>query len=167
MIARALLHEPAVMFLDEPTVGLDPLARNALWDILRSLHKDGRTIVMTTHHMEEADRLCERIAIIDRGTLLACDTPASLKARAPGGTLVIVALDGIAGVALPAVIAVPGVDRADAAENDLRVYTARGGECIPALIRAAESVGRVVTDIHLVPPSLETLFVSLTGRTLE
>lgn len=166
MIARALLHEPAVMFLDEPTVGLDPLARHALWDILRSLHADGRTIVMTTHHMEEADSLCERIAIIDRGTLLACDTPTNLKARAPGGTLVVVALDGSADAALAGARAVPGVDRADAAEHELRVYTARGGECIPPLIRAAESAGRVVKDIHLVPPSLETLFVSLTGRTL-
>ncbi len=76
MIARALLHEPQVVFLDEPTVGLDPQARLAFWDILRGLHAEGRTIVMTTHYMEEADQLCERIAIIDRGVLLACDTPA-------------------------------------------------------------------------------------------
>jgi ABC-2 type transport system ATP-binding protein len=88
MIARALIHEPRVLFLDEPTVGLDPQARLALWDVLRALHADGRTIVMTTHYMEEADRLCDRVAIVDGGRLLTCDTPAALRARAPGGTLV-------------------------------------------------------------------------------
>src|SRR5258706_3123649 len=75
MIARALIHEPSVLFLDEPTVGLDPQARLALWDVLRGLHAEGRTIVMTTHYMEEADRLCERVAIGDRGRLLALDPP--------------------------------------------------------------------------------------------
>jgi ABC-2 type transport system ATP-binding protein len=89
MIARALMHEPRVLFLDEPTVGLDPQARLTIWDILRSLHADGRTIVMTTHDMNEADHLCERLAIIDHGRLLALDTPAALKASVPdgGGTL--------------------------------------------------------------------------------
>jgi ABC-2 type transport system ATP-binding protein len=94
MIARALIHEPDILFLDEPTVGLDPQARLALWEILRSLHQQGRTIIMTTHYMEEADRLCQRLAIIDRGRLLALDTPAGLKARAPGGTLLEITLDG-------------------------------------------------------------------------
>jgi ABC-2 type transport system ATP-binding protein len=87
MIARALIHEPQVLFLDEPTVGLDPQARLALWDILRDLHAQGRTIVMTTHYMEEADRLCERLAIVDAGRLLALDTPDALKATSGGGTL--------------------------------------------------------------------------------
>ena len=87
MIARALIHEPQVIFLDEPTVGLDPQTRLALWEILRELHAEGRTIVMTTHYMEEADKLCDRIAIVDRGELLELDTPAALKQRAPGGTL--------------------------------------------------------------------------------
>src|SRR5205085_8454491 len=79
MIARALIHEPQVIFLDEPTVGMDPQTRLALWDILRRLHAEGRTIVMTTHYMEEADKLCDRIAIVDRGQLLELDTPEALK----------------------------------------------------------------------------------------
>jgi ABC-2 type transport system ATP-binding protein len=87
MIARALIHEPQILFLDEPTVGLDPSARQSLWAILRELHAQGRTIVMTTHYMEEADRLSERIALIDRGKLLALDTPAALKAQTPDGSL--------------------------------------------------------------------------------
>lgn len=87
MIARALIHEPTILFLDEPTVGLDPNARNSLWDILRDLHAQGRTIVMTTHYMPEADELSDRIALIDRGRLLALDTPANLKAQTPDGSL--------------------------------------------------------------------------------
>src|SRR5262249_25629843 len=94
MIARALIHEPRILFLDEPTVGLDPQARLALWEVLRRLHRQGRTILLTTHYMEEADRLCDRLAILDRGQLLAIDTPAGLKSRAPGGTLVELVLDG-------------------------------------------------------------------------
>jgi ABC-2 type transport system ATP-binding protein len=167
MIARALIHEPSVLFLDEPTVGLDPQARLALWDILRALHAQGRTIVMTTHYMEEADRLCERVAIVDRGRLLALDTPGRLKARAPGGTLVELALDGDAAPSLERVLALPGVSSADVQDHTLRVYTERGGELIPALIREAGAASRTVRDIHLSPPSLETLFISLTGRKLD
>jgi len=87
MIARALIHEPSVLFLDEPTVGLDPQARNALWEILRDLHAQGRTIVMTTHYMAEADELSDRIAFVDGGRLLALDTPERLKAQTPDGSL--------------------------------------------------------------------------------
>jgi ABC-2 type transport system ATP-binding protein len=87
MIARALIHDPLIIFLDEPTVGLDPQARNALWDILRDLHAQGRTIVMTTHYMAEADELSDRIAMIDQGKLLALDTPERLKAQTPDGSL--------------------------------------------------------------------------------
>ena len=167
MIARALIHEPAVIFLDEPTVGLDPQARLSLWRILRDLHGQGRTIVMTTHYMEEADQLCERVAIIDRGELLALDTPERLKARAPGGTLIELRLDSDAESAAPEARRVPGVFRVEAQDGTLRAYSTRGGEAIPALIDVAERTGRTVQDIHLLRPSLETLFISLTGRKLD
>ncbi len=167
MIARALIHEPEVIFLDEPTVGLDPQARLALWEILRRLHAEGRTIIMTTHYMEEADRLCDRIAIMDRGRLLALDAPEALKARAPGGTLVELVLDDDATPAVAGAGSVAGIDRAEAAGPVLRAYSSRGGEGIPELIRLAQQAGRQVTNIRLAPPSLETLFVSLTGRSLD
>jgi ABC-2 type transport system ATP-binding protein len=166
MIARALIHEPRVVFLDEPTVGLDPAARLGLWEILRELHAQGRTIVMTTHYMEEADQLCDRIAIIDQGALLALDTPAALRAQAPGATLVELALDGEAEPLVAAASAVAGVERAEARGTLLRVFGPRGGESIPALIAVAEGAGRAVKDIQLARPSLETLFISLTGRKL-
>src|SRR6476659_7551445 len=114
MIARALIHEPQVIFLDEPTLGLDPQTRLSLWEILRSLHGEGRTIVMTTHYMEEADKLCDRIAIVDRGQLLELDTPAALKQRAPGGTLVEVTLSAPTEGVLEPVRKVEGVLRAEA-----------------------------------------------------
>jgi len=167
MIARALIHEPRVLFLDEPTVGLDPQARLALWEILRALHADGRTIVMTTHYMEEAEQLCDRIAIVDQGRLLAVDTPVALVARAPGGTLIELTLDGDAGPLLAAALSVPSVSSADAQANVLRAYSPSSGQAIPALIAAAEGAARKVTNIHLASPNLETLFISLTGRKLD
>jgi ABC-2 type transport system ATP-binding protein len=167
MIARALIHQPSVIFLDEPTVGLDPQARLAFWDILRQLHSEGRTIVMTTHYMEEADKLCDRIAIVDLGRLLAIDTPESLKARAPGGTLVTLYLDGDAKTAATVATTIPGIFRADAENAVLRAYSDRGGQVISPLIAAVEGSGRAVRNIELAQPSLETLFISLTGRKLE
>ena len=165
MIARALMHDPEVMFLDEPTSGLDPQARLALWEILRELHAQGRTIILTTHYMEEADRLCDRVAFIDRGHLLALDTPAALKSRAPGGTLIELTLDGDASVAAERV-GESGV-RVEAQGTILRVWSPRAGEAVAGLIHTAEQAGRQVRDIHLAQPSLETLFISLTGRKLE
>jgi ABC-2 type transport system ATP-binding protein len=166
MIARALIHEPSVLFLDEPTVGLDPQARHALWEILRQLHAQQRTIVMTTHYMDEADQLCDRIAIVDGGRLLAIDTPETLKARAPGGTLIELTLDGEAADAVARARILAGVLSAEAHGDLLRVYSGRGGQIIPPIIEAAQAAGRTVTNIHLATPSLETLFISLTGHGL-
>jgi ABC-2 type transport system ATP-binding protein len=167
MITRALLHEPRVIFLDEPTVGLDPQARLALWEILRRLHRDGRTIVMTTHYMQEADELCDRLAIIDRGRLLSLDTPERLRAQAPGATLIDLFVEGDAGRAADLCRILPGVTRVDVEAGELRAYSERGGELIPALIRAAEEAGCRVQNINLAKPSLETLFIALTGRKLD
>lgn len=167
MIARALIHEPDVLFLDEPTVGLDPQARLDLWSILLDLHRQGRTIVMTTHYMEEADRLCDRIGIVDRGKLLALDTPAQLKERAPGGTLIELQLDGDPQLLVANVSGLQGVMRAEARESVLRVFSDRGGRIISPLIQVVEDAGLHVRNIGLTEPSLETLFVSLTGRKLD
>jgi ABC-2 type transport system ATP-binding protein len=167
MIARALIHEPRVLFLDEPTVGLDPQARLALWDILREMHDEGRTIVMTTHYMVEAEKLCDRIAIVDQGRLLAVDTPDHLVAQAPGGTLVELVLDGDAAPVVEVARRVPGVVTVDARGDVLRAYSERGGQVVAALIAAGEECGRAVTNISLSPPNLETLFISLTGRKLD
>jgi ABC-2 type transport system ATP-binding protein len=167
MIARALMHDPDVLFLDEPTVGLDPQARLSLWEILRALHASGRTIVMTTHYMEEADRLCDRLAIIDRGKLLAIDSPAALKQAAPGGTLIEVSLDADAAPLVPRVQTLESVTKAEGQGTLLRVYSPLGGRIIARLVQMIEEAGGHVRNIALNEPSLETLFVSLTGRKLD
>ncbi|HVX39309.1 MAG TPA: ATP-binding cassette domain-containing protein [Gemmatimonadaceae bacterium] len=167
MIARALIHEPQVIFLDEPTVGLDPQTRLSLWEILRGLHAEGRTIVMTTHYMDEADKLCDRIAIVDRGELLELDTPGALKSRAPGGTLVEITLGDDAGAVLDEVRALEGVLRAEAHGALLRVFSNSGGRVISPVIQVADDRGIGVKNVSLTEPSLETLFVSLTGRKLD
>src|ERR1041384_1541949 len=94
MVARAIFHRPSVLFLDEPTAGLDPQSRLALWDLLGQLHRDGQTIMLTTHYMEEADRLCDRVAIMDHGKILALDTPAALKQTIGADTVVAVKTNG-------------------------------------------------------------------------
>ncbi|CAN5462029.1 ABC transporter ATP-binding protein [soil metagenome] len=167
MIARALVHDPTVLFLDEPTVGLDPQTRLALWEVLRDLHRQGRTIVLTTHYMEEADQLCDRLAIVDRGRLLALDTTASLKAKAPGGTLIELSLDGPADDAAARVRTLEHVTKADVAGDVLRIHSSAGGRIISAAIEATEGAGRTVRNITLKEPSLETLFIELTGRKLD
>jgi ABC-2 type transport system ATP-binding protein len=167
MIARALIHEPDVIFLDEPTVGLDPQARLSLWDVLRTLHRQGRTIVMTTHYMEEADQLCDRLAIIDKGKLLALDSTEALKAKAPGGTMIELTLDGDATAAASRAGALRDVTAAEALGDVLRVRSGAGGRVISSVIEAAEGTGRHVKNIALEEPSLETLFISLTGRKLD
>ena len=167
MIARALIHEPQVLFLDEPTVGLDPQTRLALWDILRRLHAEGRTIVMTTHYMEEADKLCDRVAIVDRGELLELDTPAALKARAPGGTLIELTVDGNVQAAAERARSVEGVLRVETRGQVQCVYSDRAGRVISPVLTVAEEAGASVHNIALTEPSLETLFVSRTGRKLD
>lgn len=167
MIARALMHEPEVVFLDEPTVGLDPAARRALWEVLRTLHRQGRTIVMTTHYMEEADQLCDRLGIVDQGKLLALDTPSGLKQRAPDGALLELHLDRAAAELCTPVRSLAGIARAEAEGDVLRVYSANAGQVISPVIDVVERAGGSVNDIELIRPSLETLFIELTGRKLR
>ena len=94
MVARAIFHRPAVLFLDEPTAGLDPQGRLALWELLGELNREGQTILLTTHYMEEADQLCDRVAIMDHGRILALDTPAALKRSVGADTIVVVKAAG-------------------------------------------------------------------------
>jgi ABC-2 type transport system ATP-binding protein len=168
MVARAIMHRPAILFLDEPTAGLDPQSRIALWDILGELHRAGQTILLTTHYMEEADALCDRLAIIDHGRLLALDTPTALKRSTGADTYVTVSasgdLDGLAGVLSREV---PGVERAEQIDGRVRVMV-RGVEgVLPAVVGAAEQGGFTVTDLSVTEPTLETVFIDLTGKELR
>ncbi|HEY7483606.1 MAG TPA: ABC transporter ATP-binding protein [Streptosporangiaceae bacterium] len=166
MIARALLTRPAILFLDEPTSGLDPQTRVNLWDLLREMHTGGQTIVLTTHYLEEAEALCERIGIIDHGVMLATGSQDDLKTREGGDSVVtIVHEDGadLLGV-LDAVQRMPEVSKAEADDATLRVYTGRVEDVVPVLLRTSLDAGLFVLDVSVRRPSLETVFLALTGR---
>ena len=163
-IARALVHEPEVLFLDEPTAGLDPQTRVNLWAALRSLHDRGQTILLTTHYMEEADELCERVAIIDHGSVLACDSVPGLKARAGADTVVTVTYDGPAPSVAAQLDGRPGVSKVEVDGTQVRVFTRDRDGLLSELISAGSRAGLTVLDASQLLPSLETVFLTLTGR---
>jgi ABC-2 type transport system ATP-binding protein len=168
MVARAILHRPAILFLDEPTAGLDPQSRIALWEILGQLHAEGQTILLTTHYMEEADQLCDRVAIMDHGRILALDTPAALKAAVPTDSVVTIRTDGDLD-ALAALVSrdVPGVEHTDKDIDALRVHVEGTPGVVPAVVSAADRAGFRITDLGVSEPTLETVFITLTGKDLR
>jgi len=168
MVARAIFHRPAVLFLDEPTAGLDPQSRLALWDILRELNGDGQTILLTTHYMEEADQLCDRVAIMDHGKVLALDTPANLKQGIGADTIVTVKADADP-ESLAASLAerIPGVRRTRAVDGGAELFVQGADRLVPLVVDAAESAGYEVADLSVAEPTLETVFINLTGKDLR
>jgi ABC-2 type transport system ATP-binding protein len=168
MVARAIFHRPSVLFLDEPTAGLDPQSRLALWDLLGELHGEGQTILLTTHYMEEADRLCERVAIMDHGKILALDTPAALKQSIGADTVVTVKAAGDAGrLAGALALDVEGVTRTREVPGGAELHVRGTERLIPRIVAAAEHGGFDVIDLSVSEPSLETVFINLTGKELR
>jgi ABC-2 type transport system ATP-binding protein len=167
MVARAILHRPRILFLDEPTAGLDPQSRLALWEILGELHDAGETILLTTHYMEEADKLCDRVAIMDHGHLLALDTPANLKRSIDADTQVKVTADGDLGALAAHLQTLSGVTDARVVEDVVNA-TAKGRKgLLPSILAHAEEGGFTVTDLSASEPTLETVFIRLTGKDLR
>ena len=168
MVARAIMHRPQILFLDEPTAGLDPQSRIALWEILGDLHAEGQTILLTTHYMEEADEFCDRVAIMDHGRILALDTPAELKASIGAGRVAIISATGDVHRLADALVA--GVDGARTAKIvegriHLRVDASEG--LLPRIIDCAEASGSTVNDLSVSEPTLESVFINLTGKDLR
>jgi ABC-2 type transport system ATP-binding protein len=174
MIARALMHDPRVLLLDEPTTGLDPQARRALWDTLRGLQQRGLTIILTTHYMEEADRLCRRLAIIDHGAILTVDTPAALKRSLPGGQLLDVWVRSGAPLA-PRLERIAGVRRMETLEatgdadglERLRLFVDTSDGLLDRVLLAVREGGGDLHHVSLAPPSLEDVYIHLTGKELR
>jgi len=167
MVARAIMHKPQILFLDEPTAGLDPQSRLALWEIMEELHAIGQTIMLTTHYMEEADQLCDRVAIMDHGRILALDTAGGLKRSLGADTIVRITatgdLDRLAKRLLESID-----DASDAKVIDGTVMLwASGSGLLPRILEAAEAEGAEVTDLSVSEPSLETVFINLTGKDLR
>jgi ABC-2 type transport system ATP-binding protein len=171
MVARAIMHRPAVLFLDEPTAGLDPQSRIALWEILGELHADGHTILLTTHYMEEADQLCDRVAIMDHGRILALDTPAGLKRTVGADTVVTVKVDGdparLASLAELFRQQIAEVSNTREIEGGIELHVAGAERLVPRVVAAAEHGGYELVDLSVAEPSLETVFIDLTGKELR
>ena len=168
MVARAIFHRPAVLFLDEPTAGLDPQSRLALWDILRQLNSMGQTILLTTHYMEEADQLCRRVAIMDHGRILALGTPSELKRSIDADTIVRVHAAGdLARLSEALGAGVPGVTRRILSGGEVELHVRGAERLLPSVIAAAERDGFEVDDFSIAEPTLETVFIHLTGKELR
>jgi ABC-2 type transport system ATP-binding protein len=168
MMARAILHRPAVLFLDEPTAGLDPQSRLALWEILGELNREGQTILLTTHYMEEADELCDRVAIMDHGKILALDTPAELKRSLGADTIVTVKADGDMDVlARRLAEAIPEVAHTRPVDGGVELHVKEAQRLVPRVVGAADDAGYELADLSVSEPSLETVFISLTGKELR
>jgi len=168
MVARAIFHRPAVLFLDEPTAGLDPQGRLALWEILGELNREGQTILLTTHYMEEADQLCDRVAIMDHGKILALDTPEALKASVGAEEIVTVKAGGdSAALARRLESEIGEATRARTIEGGVELHVKGAKRLVVRVVSAAESGGFELADLSVAKPSLETVFISLTGKALR
>ncbi len=165
LIVRAVAHYPELLFLDEPSAGLDPQSRIALWDVLLELHRSGTTIVLTTHYMEEADRLCQRIAIIDFGKILVCDTPGALKQQVSAETVVELKLQHPSEEVARPLRELPGVLRVEFGDGVLRLFMRERDGLLPRVVEVAQPAG--LRDISISEPTLETVFITLTGRALR
>ena len=175
MIARALMHDPKILLLDEPTTGLDPQARRLLWETLRELHVRGLAIILTTHYMEEADRLCQRLAIIDHGRILTSDTPEALKRSLPGGQILdlwIKTADSLG----PSLVQIDGVLRHEEIEVELeerdglkrlRLFVEPRDGVLDDILHAVREKKGMLHHVSLTTPSLEDLYIHLTGKELR
>ncbi|MGK5517953.1 ATP-binding cassette domain-containing protein [Micromonospora sp. URMC 107] len=167
-IALGIIHEPRIVFLDEPTTGLDPQSRAHMWDEIRRLRSDGMTVFITTHYLEEADALCDRIAITDHGEVVAEGTPADLKREISGDVVLV----GLAAAATPQAAQLldgePYVNKLETVEEGgLRLYVDEGATAIPQILRRVDTAGLGLDSIELHRPSLDDVFLTKTGRSLR
>ena len=168
MVARAVFHRPAVLFLDEPTAGLDPQGRLALWDLLYDLNAEGQTIMLTTHYMEEADKLCNRVAIMDHGRILSLDTPAKLKRSVGADTIVTVkAPEDSEELDQAFRLRLAGLTRTRAIPSGIELQVRGSERLVPRVVEAAEAAGISLADLSVAEPTLETVFIGLTGKELR
>jgi ABC-2 type transport system ATP-binding protein len=167
-IALGIIHGPTVVFLDEPTTGLDPQSRAHMWEEIRRLRDEGMTVFLTTHYLDEADALCDRLAIIDHGRIVAEGTPAELKRDLSGDVLLVGLAPGAAGPAAGVLRGESYVNRLETTdEGNLRLYVDDGASAIPLVLRAVDGAGLTLTTVELHRPSLDDVFLAQTGRSLR
>ncbi|MDQ6605782.1 MAG: ABC transporter ATP-binding protein [Actinomycetota bacterium] len=166
MVARAVLHRPPVLFLDEPTAGLDPQSRLGLWDVIAEMHAAGQTVLLTTHYMEEADQFCDRVAIMDHGRILALDTPENLKAGPTTGATITLKAGGDR-ARLERLLAGIAETLAPTEGGSLRVHLPTADRSLAKVIAKADRCGFPLLDVSVDQATLETVFINLTGRALR
>jgi ABC-2 type transport system ATP-binding protein len=166
-LAAALLHDPQILLLDEPTVGVDPQSRNAIFENLEALKKRGKTLIYTTHYMEEAERLCDRIVIIDHGKVIANDTLQALHQLLPVTNIIAVELDLADGFKPEQMLTLPGVKSAELKQSTLRVGVHDLSRDAPGVLRWLAENGHSFHHVSSEQPDLETVFLTLTGRSLR
>src|ERR1044072_4074657 len=171
-IARAMMHDPQVLFLDEPSAGLDPQTRLLLWEIIREYNRSGKTILLTTHNMEEADALCQRLEIIDHGRNIALGTPTELKASVPGGYLLRVRFGSHSPELIERLKTLTGVREVraqsyDDGDSGVDIYADRGGPLVSEIASLAAASSVELTDVKISEPRLENVFLHHTGRSLR
>jgi len=165
-IARGLMHRPRVLFLDEPTIGLDAQTRRVIWDHILRLNKNYRiTIILTTHYMEEADFLCGRVAIVDHGKILTMGTPSELKDSMGGDVITLKTVDSAKMASLAR--SMKGMANIKQHDGSVSVAMANAGSRIPGLLKAAEKAGIAVESVDLHKPTLEDVFIHFTGKTIR
>jgi ABC-2 type transport system ATP-binding protein len=166
-VALGIIHEPKIVFLDEPTTGLDPQSRAHMWDEVRRLRDDGVTIFLTTHYLDEADALCDRISIMDGGEIVADGTPEDLKREISGDVVTLGMSGGIVDKAREVLDREPYTRRSETVDDGVRLYVEAGATSIPHMLRSLDGAGIEPTSIELHRPSLDDVFLAKTGRSLR
>lgn len=167
-IARVLVHRPEILFLDEPTIGLDPQSRHVVWNFLRKLREeDTMTVFLTTHYMEEAELLCSRVAIIDSGKIIALGSPGDLKSQIPGNDIVSLVVENLSQGITDRIKALVYVHGVTLENNTIRVYVDNGAQNLPMLIEEIKSAGGKVFSASIHEQSLEDVFIHYTGKSIR
>jgi len=166
-IAAALIHDPDIIFMDEPTVGLDPISRTAVWEIIEDLKSRGKTIVLTTHYMEEAETLSDRVVIVDHGKVIATGTPSELIRQTGVETAFRLTIDGDTAVCVEKLRELPGIIKADGVDGRLTVFSGSGSAQLVDVIQTTLQTGAVVQAVEVMGPNLGAVFLHFTGRELR
>jgi ABC-2 type transport system ATP-binding protein len=166
-IGAGLLHKPDVLFLDEPTVGVDPQSRNAIFENVEALNRAGMSVIYTTHYMEEAQRLCHRVAIVDEGELIALDTPTALIRSLGGGIVIIGIAEGTPEGLTEGIAQAPAVKAATRADGQIKIETQRLQEGLMATLDITNQLDVRITSLEILEPNLESVFLNLTGKKLR
>ncbi len=166
-IAAGLLHQPDILFLDEPTVGIDPQSRNFIFDNVEQLNQRGVTVLYTTHYMEEAERLCDRVAIIEQGRIVALDTPAALQASLGGGLIIVGVPDELPAALTPQLGALPAVTHVGRFDHTLKIKASQAQLALVGVINTFNQHDINIRSLEILEPNLEAVFLELTGKRLR